>query len=169
MCHNASTGSPVPSRVQAYVETVVNTCADGGRALVSVILFGSAAIGHWVEMVSDVDLILVVPDCATDEEIDRLHSEVERIETLHRLRSHLAHGEPALEKFLNKVTAHDRSFFISTRGDLLSGDIGRIARMPRSQAIFVDRVVLANFVASAINSLGGSAAPAHSGRGDSPF
>ena len=159
MCRSVYTGSPVPSRVQAYVETIVHTCANGGRALVSVVLFGSAAIGHWVETVSDVDLILVVPDCATDEEIDRLRREVERIETLHRLRSHLAHGEPALEKFLNKVTAHDRSFFICTRGDLLSGDIGRIARMPPSQAIFVDRVVLANFVASAITVWGEALLP----------
>ena len=38
--------------------------------------FGSAAIGGWVETVSDVDLILVVPDCATDEDTDRLRSEV---------------------------------------------------------------------------------------------
>jgi predicted nucleotidyltransferase len=159
MCHSASTGSPVPSRVQAYVETIVRTCADGGRSLVSVVLFGSAAIGGWVETVSDVDLMLVVPDSATDEEIDRLRSEVERIETLHRLRSHLAHGEPALERFLDKVTAHDRSFFICTRGDLLSGDIGRIVRMPPSQAIFVDRVVLANFVASAITVWGEALLP----------
>jgi tRNA nucleotidyltransferase (CCA-adding enzyme) len=61
MCHSASAGSAVPFRVQAYVETIVHTCADGGRALVSVVLFGSAAIGGWVETVSDVDLILVVP------------------------------------------------------------------------------------------------------------
>ena len=52
-------------RVQGYVETIVHRCPDGGRALVSVVLLGSAAIGGWVETVSDVDLILVVPDCGT--------------------------------------------------------------------------------------------------------
>src|ERR1700674_6140198 len=105
MCPSASTGSAVPFRVQFFVETIVHTWADGGRALVSVVLFGSAAIGGWVETISDVDLILVVPDCATDEDTDRLHSEVERIETLQRLRSHSAHGQPALEKFRNRLTA----------------------------------------------------------------
>jgi hypothetical protein len=65
MCHSASIGSAVPLRVQAYIETIVRTCADGGRGLVSVVLFGSGAIGGWVETVSDVDLILVVPGCAT--------------------------------------------------------------------------------------------------------
>ena len=159
MCHSASTGSAVPFRVQAYVETIVHTCADGGRALVSVVLFGSAAIGGWVETVSDVDLILVVPDCATDEDTDRLRSEVERIEILHRLRSHSAHGQPALEKFLDRVTAHDRTFFICTRGDLLSGNIGRILRIHPSQAIFVDRIVLANFIASGITVWGEAMLP----------
>src|SRR2546421_6130620 len=124
MCHSASTGSAVPVRVRAYVDTIVHTCADSGRALASVVLFGSAAIGGWVETVSDVDLILVVPDCATDEDMDRLRSEVERIEILHRLGSHSAHGQPALEKFLDRVTAHDRSFFICTRGDCYRGTLG---------------------------------------------
>ena len=123
MCHAASTGSAVPFRVQAYVETIVHTCADGGRALVSVVLFGSAAIGGWVETASDVDL---------------LRSEVERIEILHWLRSHSAHGQPALEKLLDRVTAHGQSFFICTRGDLLSGNIGRILRLQPLQTIFVD-------------------------------
>jgi predicted nucleotidyltransferase len=159
MCHSASAGSAVPFRVQAYVEMIVHTCADGGRALVSVILFGSAAIGGWVETVSDVDLILVVPDCATEDDIDRLRGEVERIEVLHRLRSRPAHGQPALEKFLDRVTAHDRTFFICTRGDLLSGNIGRILRIHASQAIFVDRIVLANFVASGITVWGEAMLP----------
>jgi predicted nucleotidyltransferase len=157
MCHFASTA--VPFRVQAYVETIVHTCADAGRALVSVVLFGSAAIGGWVETASDVDLILVVPDGATDADIDRLRSEVERIEILHRLDSHSAHGQPALEKFLNRVTAHDRTFFICTRSDLLSGNIGRILRVPPVQAIFVDRIVLANFVASGITVWGEALLP----------
>ena len=154
MCHSASTGSAVPVRVQAYIETIVHTCADGGRALVSVVLFGSAAIGGWVEAVSDVDLILVVPDCATDEDMNRVRSEVERIEILHRLRNHSAHDQPALERFLDRLTAHDRTFFICTRSDLLSGDIGRILRIHPSQAIFVDRIVLANLVAYGITVWG---------------
>jgi predicted nucleotidyltransferase len=155
----ASSGAAVPLRVQAYVETIVRTCADGGRALVSVVLFGSAAIGGWVENVSDVDLILVVPDCAADEDIDRLRSEVGRIETLHRLRSHPARGQQALEKFLDRVTAHDRTFFICTRSDLLSGNIGRILRIHPAQAMFVDRIVLANLVASGITVWGEAMLP----------
>ena len=159
MCHSASSRPAVPVRVQAYVDTIIQTCADGGRALVSVVLFGSAAIGGWVETVSDVDLILVVPDTATDEDMDSLRSEVERIEILHRLRSHPPHGHTALAKFIDRVTAHDRTFFICMRGDLLSGNIGRILRVHPLHAIFVDRIVLANFVASGITVWGEAILP----------
>jgi hypothetical protein len=159
MCHFGSTGSAVPFRVQAYADTIVHTCADGGWGLVSVVLFGSAAAGGWVDNLSDVDLILVVPDSATDEDMDRLRSEVERIEILHGLCSHSAHGQPALERFLDRVTAHGQSFSICTRGDLLSGNIGRIARMHPWQAIFVDRIVLAHFVASGITVWGEAILP----------
>lgn len=84
---------------------------------------------------------------------------VERIEMLHGLRSHSAHSLPALERFLNRVTAHDRTFFICTRGDLVSGKIGRILRIHPLQAIFVDRIVLANLVASGITVWGESMLP----------
>ena len=159
MCNPASPGSAVPFRVRAYVETIVQNCADDGRGLVSVVLFGSAAVGGWMETVSDVDLILVVPDTATNDDVARLRGEVERIEILHRLRNQSAHGQPALEKFLDRVTTHDRTFFICTRGDLLSGNIGRILRIHPAQAIFVDRIVLANFVASGITLWGEALLP----------
>jgi predicted nucleotidyltransferase len=43
-------------------------------------VFGSAAIGGWAETISDVDLILVVPDGATELATDHIRAEVERIE-----------------------------------------------------------------------------------------
>jgi hypothetical protein len=113
-----------------------------------VVVFGSAAIGGWMKTVSDVDLILVVPDGATQENREHLRDEVESLETLHQLRNHSAHRQRALERFIDKVTANVRSFFICTRGDLLSGSIGRILGLRPAQALFVDRVVLANIVAS---------------------
>ena len=154
MCQSASTGPALPTRVQAYVEAIVRTCADSGRALVSVVVFGSAAVGGWAETISDVDLILVVPDGATEEDGDHLRDEVEQLEVLHRLRNEPAHRTRALERFIDKATANVRSFFICTRGGLLSGSIGRILGLPPSQALFVDRVVLANIVASGITVWG---------------
>ena len=107
-----------------------------------------------METVSDVDLILVVPDKATEKDMDLLRREVERIEILQGLRTHSAHDKPALERLLDRVTANVRSFFICRRGDLLSGDIGRILGLHPAQTIFVDRVVLANIVTSGITVWG---------------
>lgn len=159
MSNSASPGSAVPARVRAYVETIVERCADGGRALAGVVLFGSAAIGGWSEAISDVDLILIVPDDATNEAIGQLRTEVERIESACSFGNHSGRRKPALEKFLDKVTAHDRTFFICTRSDLLSGNIERILRIHPLQAIFVDRIVLANFVASGITMWGDAILP----------
>ena len=156
---SASRDSAIPLRVQAYVDEIVHKCAESGRALVSLILFGSASVGGWVETASDVDLILVVPDEATAEDIDRLRREVEHIEIIHELLSPAAPRRSALEMFLNRITAHDRSFFICTRADLLSGDIGRILRVHPLQAKLVDRIVLANFVASGITVWGEAILP----------
>ncbi len=143
----------VPLRVQEYLEAIVGMCAGDAGALVSVILFGSAALGGWSETVSDVDLMLVVPDGATEEQIGRLRRKVEGIERLHGLRSGSEH-QPGFERFLDRITAHDRTFFICTRGDLLSGDIGRILRIHPLQAMCVDRIVLANMVASGVTLWG---------------
>lgn len=154
-----STGPAIPPRVKAYVDTIVRTCAEDGRALVSVVLFGSAAIGGWVESVSDVDLVLVVPDTTASEAIDSLRKEVGRIEALQRLGSEVSHGQAALERFFDRLTARDRTFFICKRSDLLSGNIGRILCMHPFQAIFVDRTVLANFVDSGITIWGEAMLP----------
>ena len=101
----------VPPRVQAYVQAIVETCAHGGMELVSLVLFGSAAIGGWREGASDADLSLVVPDGASDESRLRLRCEVERIELLHGLRIDPDRRQGAPEIMLNKVTATDKSFF----------------------------------------------------------
>jgi predicted nucleotidyltransferase len=159
MCHSASTRFAVPFRVQTYVDSIVETCADRGQALVSVVLFGSAAIGGWVETVSDVDILLVVPDTTTNEDMARLHREVERIEILHGLRGESADGQSSLEKFVDKLTAHDRTFFICKGDDLRSGEIGRILRLHPLQSILVDRIVLASLIASGMTVWGETVLP----------
>ncbi len=139
---------PLPPRVQAYIDDIVQRCAEQGSPLVSLIVLGSAAIGGWSATVSDVDLIFVVADEATPPAKRQLREEVERIETRNGIR-HPAHPPPgALETLVDKITANVRSFFICTRGDLLSGNIGRILGLAPAQAVFVDRVVLANIAAS---------------------
>ncbi|MBV9507657.1 MAG: nucleotidyltransferase domain-containing protein [Acidobacteriia bacterium] len=146
--YSAAAGPVLPDRVRAYLEEVVHTCGDHGRALVSVVIFGSAVIGGWSDTVSDVDVILILPDGVLQADRNALREKVERIETSHGLRRDSGFPKGALERLVDRITANVRSFFICTRGDLLSGSIGRILDLPSSQAVFVDRAVLANIVAS---------------------
>jgi predicted nucleotidyltransferase len=140
--------------VQAYIEVIVQTCADGGQALVSVVLFGSTATGGFSESVSDVDLLLVLPDGAKSEDRHRLRDDVTRLEVVHGFREEPARPLRTLEAFVERVTANVRSFFVCTRGDLLSGDVARILDLRQSQAVFVDRVVVPSIVGSAVTVWG---------------
>lgn len=144
----------LPPRVQAYLEGIVSMCASGEGGLVSVILFGSAATGGFSGAVSDVDLILVLRDGASLQARHRLRDAVSGLELLHGLRKEPARPPRALEVFFDRLTANVRSFFVCTRGDLLSGDVARILDIRQSQAVFVDRVVVPSIVGSGVTFWG---------------
>ncbi|MGI8508126.1 MAG: hypothetical protein ACR2MQ_02245 [Gemmatimonadaceae bacterium] len=157
---------PLPPRIQAYIGAIVGTCAANEQtseraskhALVSVVLFGSAATGGFSKeysgTVSDVDLILVVPDDASRDDRLRVRDDVMRLEALHGFRDDSPHPRSSLDAFMRRVTANVRSFFVCTRADLLSGSVARILDLPPQQAIFVDRVVIPSIVGSAVTVWG---------------
>ena len=147
------TKPPIPAPVQAYLEALVRTCGGSGRALVSIVLFGSSATGGFSAKASDVDLILIVSDGTSEEDRRRLREAAERIEALHGFRENDG-PQSSLEAFVEKVTANVRSFFICTRSDLLSGRVERILDLRPSQALFVDRVVIPSIVTSAVTVWG---------------
>jgi predicted nucleotidyltransferase len=149
----------LPSRVQDYLKGIVAACAASGSGLVSLILFGSAATGGFSGTVSDVDLILVLPDDASREDRLRLRDDVARLEALHGFRAGHLPARGRLEAFVERVTANVRSFFICTRGDLLSGCVARILDIRPSQALFVDRVVIPSIVGSAVTIWGEELVP----------
>src|SRR5438128_4273788 len=148
------TRPPIPAPVQAYLEALVRTCGGSGRALVSIVLFGSLATGGFSAKASDVDLILIVSDGTSEEDRRRLREAAERIEALHGFRENYAHPHRGLEAFVEKATANRRSFFICTRADLLSGRVERVLDLRPSQALFVDRVVIPSIVGSAVTVWG---------------
>lgn len=145
---------PIPPSVRLYLENVIRACEDAGLVLVSVVLFGSAATGGFSETVSDVDMILVVPDMTGREDRNRLRDLAEGVEALHGFRKDCDRPRGSLEAFVEKVTANVRSFFICTRSDMLSGRVARILDLQPSQALFVDRVVIPSIVTSAVTVWG---------------
>lgn len=155
----AGTTPALPSRVQDYLEAIVDACAARTCGLVSVILFGSAATGGFSGTVSDVDLVLVLHDEASREDRRRLRDDVARLEALHGFRTGHLHARGRLETFVEHLTANVRSFFICTRGDLLSGSVARILDLRPAQAVFVDRVVIPSIVGSAVTVWGEELVP----------
>jgi hypothetical protein len=142
----------LPPRVQAYLEEVIRSCSAGGP-VISVVLFGSASMGGYAAGVSDVDLLLVLRDDAANGAA-AVSQRVSAIEERHGLGKARAQRRLRLEEFADRITANGRACFVCTRADLLSGEPARILGIPRSQAIFVDRVAIPSIVASGVTVWG---------------
>jgi predicted nucleotidyltransferase len=140
--------------VQTYLEALVKECAKEGQSLVSVALFGSAARGGFSEDVSDVDVIIVLGDDTTPESRRRLREDVALLEALHGFRLPAGRSGGLLQARIERAVGHALSCFVCTRGDLLSGDVARVLDLRRLEALFVDRIVLANIIASAVTVWG---------------
>lgn len=144
----------LPVRVQTYLDALVQTCAQDQAALVSVVLFGSAAKGGFSGDVSDVDLIIVVSDDASRAQRRRLIEDVARLEVLHGLRPATTRSPGRLRMFIERVMSHGFSCFVCTRSDLTSGDVARVLGIRPLETPFVDRIVFASIVASAVSVWG---------------
>ena len=156
---DAAPGSQLPARVQAYIEALVHTCVQDGAPLVSVVLFGSAAKGGFSKAVSDVDGIVVVSDDASRAKRLRLGEDVARLETLHELRPATIHSSGGVRARIERAVGHGFSCFVCTRSDLISGDVARVLGLRPWEAPFVDRIVFASIVASAMTVWGEDLVP----------
>jgi predicted nucleotidyltransferase len=154
-----ASGVQLPLRVQTYLDALVTACAHEGHPLVSVVLFGSAAKGGFSEGVSDVDLIIVLGDDATSENRRRLREDVERLEAVHGFRLPTVVPRGALQARIERAVGHAFSCFVCTRGDLLSGDVARVLELAPLEGRFVDRIVFATIIASAVTAWGENLLP----------
>jgi len=140
--------------VETYLSSVLAACAGPDSGIVSAILFGSAATGSYAPEISDVDLLIVLVDRATQQDRCRVRGTISDIEARCGLGKHQPHRRRALDAFADRITANVRSFFVCTRADLLSGDPARILDISPSQAIFVDRVAIPSILASGVTIWG---------------
>ena len=153
LSHPAPLGPELPPRVRGYLDAITQAWTRDGRGLVSIVLFGSAAKGGFARQVSDVDLIVVLPDGASREERARVRDEVCRLEIDHGFKEPT---EPrnSLQAFAERASGDDHSSFICTRSDLLSGDVARVFDLKPAEALFVDHIVFANVIASSMTVWG---------------
>jgi predicted nucleotidyltransferase len=143
----------LPSRIQTYLDVLVGACAAAGPPLVSVILFGSTVRGGFSN-ISDVDLIIVLPDSATREDQARIRDEVARLETVHGFRPATTHPIGAFQARVERAVGHLFACHVCTRSDLLSGDVARIIGLQPVEAILIDRIVFAGIISSAVTVRG---------------
>lgn len=140
--------------VATYLASVVEAYSEPGSAVVSVVLFGSAAVGGYSAAVSDVDLLIVLSDKATSRDRDLVRERITMLEE----RSGAAKPRPyhpgRLDALVDRITANTRTFFVCRRADLLSGNPARLLDISPAQARFVDRVAIPSIVLSGITLWG---------------
>src|SRR3954471_12620934 len=140
--------------VEAYLASVVRTCAELASEVVSVVLFGSAAIGGYSAAVSDVDLLVVLRDGVTSEDRRRICDTISEVERQCGVAKRRSYRQNALDALADRITADIRTFFVCTRADLLSGNPGRILSISPAQNFFVDRVAIPSIVLPGITVWG---------------
>jgi hypothetical protein len=121
---------------------------------VSAVLFGSASTGSYSSGTSDVDLLIVLHDRATKQDRRRVRDIISDLEERSGLGKQHPYRRGALDAVADRVTANVRSFFVCSRGDLLSGDPARILGITALQALFVDRVAIPSILAPGITIWG---------------
>lgn len=145
--------------VESYVSSIIQACASQDNGIVSVVLFGSASTGSYSSSVSDVDLLIVLQDRSTAQDKCRVRNTISDLEDRCGLGKKYPHRRGALDAIADRVTNNVLSFFVCTRGDLLSGDPARILDITALQALFVDRVAIPSILASGITIWGEHLAP----------
>src|SRR5690348_632027 len=77
---------PVAASVSDFLENVKNICRMVcGHHLVSIRQFGSVTDGQYKPGISDIDFIVLVTDDCPLETMDKLRSELGRLETKHNI------------------------------------------------------------------------------------
>ena len=142
------------SSIRKYLESVAQLRLSNGDPSVSVILFGSAAKGTFAAAVSDVDLIVVLPDTARRADRREIREKVVALEISHGFRPPSDRTRGWLEKYLERCAGYSLSGFVCTRSDLLSGEVTRVLGLSPLEAVLVDRIVFAGVIVSAVTVWG---------------
>jgi predicted nucleotidyltransferase len=146
-------GIQLPLSVRTYLDAVVQACPQAGYSPVSVIVFGSVARGGF-SSVSDVDLILVLPDAATREDQQRLQEAIARLEIVHGFRPATVHAPGGLRARIERAEGHLFPCCVCTRSDLMSGNVARVLGLRDWEAPFLDRITFASIISSAVTVWG---------------
>jgi hypothetical protein len=117
----------MPEKERRFLADLVSRCQGKiGDELISILLFGSAVKGGFVEGVSDFDMIIVVDDGMTSGEMNDLASEVERASSEHDMVGSTSEGFRGIPRFIMRESGMFVSYFICREGEFVSADFSRI-------------------------------------------
>jgi predicted nucleotidyltransferase len=140
--------------IENYLTDIVRTDLEKEKVLISLVIFGSAAVGGYAAQVSDIDLLIVIQDEVDKKTHFNIQNLVSELEKRNGIAKSQDYSHTAVENFFARLTANVRSFFVCTRSDLLSGDPARILGISAAQARFVDRAAIASIIKSGITVYG---------------
>jgi hypothetical protein len=139
---------PLPESVSTYLEQVVALADSTGGACVSIILYGSAAVGGY-QAVSDVDLMLVLADDASADTRERMERGLLEIEERLGMGGAEAKGRGRLHQAVNGRLGVFGSHFVCPRSAFLAGEAWRIFGVSARSHGLISRIIFANILCSA--------------------
>jgi predicted nucleotidyltransferase len=139
--------------VQHYIDLVVKKLSER-QALVSIIVFGSATTGGYKSGVSDIDLLVIVAENTSRQQKKEIQEEELLLEIAYGLKKNSSSVKGAVASFIEKKGGNDLSCFVCTEKELLTGNLSAIFNLNRAEALFIDRIVFANIVSSAVTGTG---------------
>ena len=118
-------GLPVAASVSGFLEDVKSICRMVcGDHLVSIRQFGSVIDGQYKPGISDIDFIVLVTDDCPLETMDKLRSELARLETKHNVAG--LRQVSALQRVIASRTALFKSHFVFHRSTLETQQYSRL-------------------------------------------
>ncbi|MCK4736071.1 MAG: nucleotidyltransferase domain-containing protein [Methanophagales archaeon] len=116
-----------PIKADNYIEDLLTILKSTFKQkLESIILFGSLAEGYFSEDVSDVDIIVVLSDDSSKEDIKKSREIIKNIEIKYNFSQKTDSFRGRLLKFFDEQTGMFVSYFVCKKSDLIQGNFNKI-------------------------------------------
>ncbi|KAF5415939.1 MAG: hypothetical protein C5S48_04375 [Candidatus Methanogaster sp.] len=145
--------SEIPIEVKSYIEDVCATLkSDFEQKLVSVVLFGGVAEGYFAKDVSDVDIIVVLSDTCSKEDIKKARTTMKNIEIKYNFSRESGEINRLLQLF-NEHIGIFTSHFVCKKSAFENGNFNKMFLRITPFFLIADlivpkRIVLTNFSGS---------------------
>src|SRR5687768_2019172 len=111
-----------PPQADEYLNDVVQLADERHPAIVSILIFGSVVKGEFSQSISDVDLMVVLADEASQQMKHNISDGFAALELKHGLRKQSNSTLERLYGGVDRMASQFKSYFVCYKRDLLSGN-----------------------------------------------